>query len=56
MVGTVRPSWSSARHGEHSGNGPHNPFVDQRATYTLDINGLIASDTISNLVFPFGTS
>ena len=42
--------------GSISGNRPHNPFINQSGSYTLDIPGLSSSDTISNVVFRFGTT
>lgn len=36
------------------GNGPHNPFVDQTATFIL--TGVSANATISNVSFSFGTT
>jgi len=39
-----------------AGNGPHNPFANQTATFTLTIAGALASSTISNVVFSYGTT
>jgi PEP-CTERM motif len=39
-----------------AGNHPHNPFANQTATFTLAIAGVLASSTISNVVFSFGTT
>jgi hypothetical protein len=38
-----------------AGNGPHNPFLNQTATFTLTIPGLPANAVISNVIFQFGT-
>ena len=46
----------SAANGSIAGNGPHNPFIDQSASYTLNIPGLGNSDTISSVLFRFGTT
>jgi len=39
-----------------AGNGPHNPFVNQTATFTLTVAGALASSTISNVGFAFSTT
>ena len=39
-----------------AGNGPHNPFANQTATFTLTVAGALASSTISNVVFSYGTT
>ena len=46
----------SAANRSIAGNAPHNPFINNVAFYTLDIPGLSSSDTISNVVFRFGTT
>jgi hypothetical protein len=39
-----------------TGNGPHNPFLNQSATFTLNITGVTANTTVSSAVFSFGTT
>ncbi|MGC8519551.1 MAG: PEP-CTERM sorting domain-containing protein [Steroidobacteraceae bacterium] len=46
----------SAANGSIAGNKPHNPFIDQTASYTLNIQGLSAIDSISSVTFRFGTT
>ncbi len=46
----------SSANGSIAGNGPHNPFIDQTASYDLNIQGLSASDAISSVTFRFGTT
>jgi hypothetical protein len=36
------------------GNGPHNPFVNQTATFTL--TGIPTGATANNVIFSFGTT
>jgi hypothetical protein len=38
-----------------AGNGPHNPFLNQTATFTVTIVGLPANAVITHVVFQFGT-
>jgi hypothetical protein len=38
------------------GNSPHNPFIVQTASFTLGGASILATDTISNVRFYFGTS
>ncbi|HLK50704.1 MAG TPA: PEP-CTERM sorting domain-containing protein [Bryobacteraceae bacterium] len=39
-----------------AGNKPHNPFLDQTATFTVDVAGVTAATTISSATFSFGTT
>jgi hypothetical protein len=41
--------------GSIAGNGPHNPFLNQSATFTLNITGVTANTTVSSTIFSFGT-
>lgn len=41
--------------GSIAGNKPHNPFLNQSATFTVDITGLAATDTVTSATFSFGT-
>lgn len=42
--------------GSIAGNSAHNPFVSQSATFDLSIAGLTANDTVSSVLFRFGTT
>jgi hypothetical protein len=42
--------------GSIDGNGPHNPFLNQSATFTLDIAGVTADTTVTGATFSFGTT
>jgi hypothetical protein len=39
-----------------AGNDPHNPFLNQTATFTLALSGVTAATNISNVIFSFGTA
>jgi hypothetical protein len=39
-----------------AGNVPHNPFINQTATFTLAVTGVTSSSIITNVVFSFGTT
>lgn len=39
-----------------AGNGPHNPFLNQTATFNLAITGVTAATTVTSAVFSFGTT
>jgi hypothetical protein len=46
----------SASNNSISGNDPHNPFLNQTATFVINIAGLTASDTVTSAAFLFGTT
>jgi hypothetical protein len=46
----------TAANGSIAGNGPHNPFLDQTATFALNIPGVTADSTVSSATFSFGTT
>jgi hypothetical protein len=39
-----------------AGNGPHNPFLNQTATFVLSVSGVTADSTVSSATFSFGTT
>jgi hypothetical protein len=39
-----------------AGNGPHNPFLNQTATFTLAVAGVTSSTTVTGATFSFGTT
>jgi hypothetical protein len=45
----------SNANGSIAGNDPHNPFLNQSATFTLNITGVTTNTTVSNVLFSFGT-
>ena len=46
----------SNANGSIAGNGPHNPFLNQSATFTLNITGVTTDTTVSSAIFSFGTA
>jgi hypothetical protein len=51
----IGPGPYTNANGSIAGNKPHNPFVDQTATFTFLLAGVTANSVISNVVFSFGT-
>ncbi len=45
----------SNANGSIAGNGPHNPFVMQTATFSFTVTGLQPGATFSNVIMSFGT-
>jgi hypothetical protein len=39
-----------------AGNGPHNPFLNQVATFTIDLTGITAETVVTSATFSFGTT
>lgn len=46
----------SKANGSIAGNGPHNPFLDGTAMFTLDVPGVTSATTVTSAIFSFGTS
>jgi len=46
----------SAANGSIAGNGPHNPFLFESATFTITGLGITADTTITSATFSFGTT
>jgi hypothetical protein len=42
--------------GSIAGNHPHNPFLDETATFTLTETGVTASTSVTSAIFQFGTT
>jgi hypothetical protein len=45
-----------AANGSIAGNGPHNPFLFESATFTITGTGITADTTITSATFSFGTT
>jgi hypothetical protein len=45
----------TAANGSIAGNPAHNPFLNQTATFTLNIAGVTADSTVTSATFSFGT-
>ena len=39
-----------------AGNNPHNPFINQTATWTINITGITANTIVTAATFSFGTT
>jgi len=46
----------SNANGSIAGNGPHNPFIDQTATFVLNIAGVTAGSSFRDVTILFGTN
>jgi hypothetical protein len=51
----IGPGPYTNANGSIAGNGPHNPFLNQSATFILSGTGINANTTVSNVTFSFGT-
>ena len=49
------PTYSNAD-GSIAGNGPHNPFLNQSASFTLTAPNVTSDTTITGVTFSFGTA
>jgi hypothetical protein len=49
------PTYSNAN-GSIAGNGPHNPFLNQSASFTLTAPNVTSETTITGVTFSFGTT
>ena len=46
----------SNANGSIAGNSPHNPFLAGPVSFTLNIEGLTAGDTVTRAIFSYGTT
>jgi hypothetical protein len=51
----IGPGPYTNANGSIAGNSPHNPFLNQTATFILSGTGITSSTSVSNVVFSFGT-
>jgi hypothetical protein len=49
------PTYANAN-GSIAGNGPHNPFLNQSAMFTITAPNVSADTTITAAIFSFGTT
>ena len=56
LDGVYSDAMGSIAGGSIAGKRPHNPFVSQSATFDLSIAGLTSSDSVSSVLFRFGTN
>jgi hypothetical protein len=56
IIGPPGPgSVYSNANGSIAGNNPHNPFLDQVATWTLSVPGVTSTSVVDSATFSFGT-
>lgn len=46
----------TSANGSIAGNGPHNPFLNQTANFTVAVSGVTASTNVTGVTFSFGTT
>jgi hypothetical protein len=57
IIGPPGPGGTySNANGSIAGNGPHNPFLDQSASFTITAPGIFSFITITGVTFSFGTT
>lgn len=54
--GTYSGGTYSNANGSIAGNGPHNPFLESGATFTLTVPGVTATTTVTAATFSFNTT
>lgn len=52
----IGPGPYTDANGSINNNDPHNPFLNQTASFTFDAPGVTGNTTVSNVVFSFGTA
>jgi hypothetical protein len=55
IIGPPGPTSYNNANGSIAGNTPHNPFLNQTATFMVDVTGVTAATTITGATFSFGT-
>jgi hypothetical protein len=56
IIGDPGSATYSGANNSITGNGPHNPFLKNSATFNISLAGVTADSTISNVFFSFGTT
>jgi hypothetical protein len=56
LIGDPGGPTYSAANGSIAGNGPHNPFVHDTPSFTLNFGGFTSDTTIIGVKFQFGTT
>jgi len=56
LIGAPGGATYSNANGSIAGNGPHNPFLNQTATFTITNSLFTSGTTVSNAVFYYGTT
>jgi hypothetical protein len=52
----IGPGPYTNANGSIAGNGAHNPFLNQTATFTIGNSSITANTVVSNVIFSFGTT
>jgi hypothetical protein len=56
IIGPPGATGYTNANGSIAGNKPHNPFLNQTATFLLDVAGVAPSTTVTSATFSFGTT
>ncbi|MBX9788193.1 MAG: PEP-CTERM sorting domain-containing protein [Pirellulales bacterium] len=56
IIGPPGGATYAKANGSIAGNGPHNPFLAESATFVLNVPGVTAASTITAATFSFGTT
>ncbi len=56
IIGPPGANGYTNANGSIAGNAPHNPFLNQTATFMLDAPGITDSTTVTSAIFSFGTT
>jgi len=56
IIGPPGANGYTNANGSIAGNAPHNPFLNQTATFMLDAPGVTDSTTVTSAIFSFGTT
>jgi len=56
IIGPPGGATYSNANGSIAGNGPHNPFLNQTATFTITDPSITAATTVTGATFSFGTT
>jgi hypothetical protein len=52
----IGPGPYTNANGSIAGNGAHNPFINQTATFVLAVSGVTTDTTVTSAIFSFGTT
>jgi PEP-CTERM motif len=55
LIGPPGGATYAAANASIAGNGPHNPFLNQTATFNLNVPGVTADSFVNSATFSFGT-
>jgi hypothetical protein len=55
IIGPFNDTLYGAANRSIAGNGPHNPFINQSATFSFTVPGITSNSIVTDAVFSFGT-